>query len=287
VKQYKIKSYCKINLTLKIIQRLKSGFHIISSLITFCDIHDEIKILKISGSKDRISFSGKFYKGINNKINTITKVLNLLRKKKLIKNQSFKINIKKNIPHGSGLGGGSSNASALLSYFNRKMKLNLKKVKMIKLAKSIGSDVPVCLVKKNTFLIGKKDKLFIINQKFNLNILIVYPNIICSTKKIYEKNRIKGPLKDKSYFDIKNGKKLIHYLVNQENDLEKIVIKTHPKIGKIISYIKSQKGCLFSRITGSGSACIGIFSTRRNTISAQKMIKSRYPKYWCVASKTI
>ena len=287
MKQYKIKSYCKINLTLKIIQKLKNGFHIISSLITFCDIYDEIKISKIHESKDRISFSGKFYKGINNKINTITKVLNLLRKKKLIKNQSFKIDIKKNIPHGSGLGGGSSNASALLNYFNRKMKLNLKKGKMIKLAKSIGSDVPICIAKKNTYLIGKKDKLFTINKKFNLNILIIYPNIICSTKKIYGKNRIKGPVKDKSYFDIKNSKKLIHYLINQENDLEKIVIKTYPKIGKIINYIKSQKGCLFSRITGSGSACIGIFSTRRNTISAQKMIKSRYPKYWCVASKTI
>ena len=47
----------------------------------------------------------------------LTKVLNLLRKKNLLENQSFKINIKKNIPHGSGLGGGSSNAASLLNYF--------------------------------------------------------------------------------------------------------------------------------------------------------------------------
>ena len=58
----------------------------------------------------------------------------------------------------------------------------------------------------------------------------------------------------------KNNKKLINFLKNENNDLEKTVIKIYPKIKKIIDYIKSQKGCYFSRITGSGSACIGIFS---------------------------
>ena len=66
-----------------------------------------------------------------------------------------------------------------------------------------------------------------------------------------------------------------------------ILIKSHPKIGKLINFIKVQKGCYFSRITGSGSACIGIFSNRLNTISAQKLIRLKYPKYWCVVSKTI
>ncbi len=287
MKNFKIKSYCKVNLSLKIIKKLKNGYHNISSLITFCDLHDVISISKINRSKDRISFSGKFCKGIDKKVNTITKVLNLLRKKNLIKNQSFKINIKKNIPHGSGLGGGSSNASNLLNYFNNKMRLKLKKNKMIDLAEKIGFDVPIGLEKKNTFLTGKKDKILRINEKFNLNLLIVYPNIICSTKKIYSKHRKNNSAKYQSYINKKNSKKLIDYLKNEKNDLEKIVIKIYPKIGKIINYIKIQKGCLFSRITGSGSACIGIFSNRRNTIFAQKLIKSKYPKYWCTVSKTI
>jgi 4-diphosphocytidyl-2-C-methyl-D-erythritol kinase len=287
VKNFKIKSYCKVNLSLKIIKKLKNGYHNISSLITFCDLYDIISISTINRSKDRISFSGKFCKDINKKTNTITKVLDLLRKKNLIKNQSFKINIKKNIPHGSGLGGGSSNASNLLNYFNNKMRLKLKKNKMIDLAKKIGFDVPISLEKKNTFLTGKKDKILRINEKFNLNLLIVYPNIICSTKKIYNKNRINSSAKYQSYFNKKNSRKLIDYLKNEKNDLEKIVIKIYPKIGKIINYIKIQKGCLFSRITGSGSACIGIFSNRHDTIFAQKLIKSKYPKYWCAVSKTI
>ena len=287
MKKFKIKSYSKINLSLKVLKKLKNGYHSISSLVTFSDLHDVILVSKINATKDRISFSGKFHKGINKKNNTVTKVLELLRKKNLIKNQSFKINVKKNIPHGSGLGGGSSNASSLLNYFNNKMRLKLKKKQIINLGKKIGFDVPICLERKNTFLTGKTDKMLRINKKFNLNLLIIYPNIICSTQNIYKKYKVNHAVKNLSYFNKKNNRKIIKYLKSEKNDLENIVIKIYPKIGKIINYIGSQKGCLFSRITGSGSACIGIFSNRHDTIYAQRLIKSKYPKYWCVVSKSI
>ena len=75
--------------------------------------------------------------------------------------------------------------------------------------------------------------------------------------------------------------------MNENNDLERTVTKIYPKVEKIINFIKSQNGCYFSRITGSGSACIGIFSNMKSAICAQKMIKLKYPKYWCVISKTI
>ena len=283
----KIKSYCKINLSLKVLKKLNSGYHNIISLITFCDLHDVISISRIRNLKDEISFSGKFKKGINKKSNTITKVLNLLRSAKLLENQAFKINVRKNIPHGSGLGGGSSNAANLLNYFNSKMKLKLSKNKIKKLAGQIGFDVLVNLKKRNTFLTGKRGEILRLNQKFKLNLLIVYPNLICSTKKIYERNRKINLSKPQSIFYIKNNKKLINLLKNENNDLEKTVIKIYPKVKKIIDCIKSQKGCYFSRITGSGSACIGIFSNMKNAIYAQKLIKLKYPKYWCAVSKTI
>ena len=283
----KIKSYCKINLSLKVLKKLNSGYHNIISLITFSDLHDVISISRIRELKDEISFSGKFKRGINKKSNTITKVLNLLRNNKLLKNQAFKINVQKNIPHGSGLGGGSSNAANLLNYFNLKMKLKLSKNKIRKLADQIGFDVSINLEKRNAFLTGKRGKILRLNQKFKLNLLIVYPNLICSTKKIYERNRKINLSKPQSFFYIKDNKKLINFLKNENNDLEKTVIKIYPKIKKIIDYIKSQKGCHFSRITGSGSACIGIFSNMRHAIYVQKLIKLKYPKYWCAVSKTI
>lgn len=287
MKNFKIKSYCKINLFLRVLKKLNNGYHNIMSLITFCDLYDVISISKIGNRRDKISFSGKFKKGINEKLNTATKILNLLRRTKLLENQAFKINIQKNIPHGSGLGGGSSNAADLLNYFNSKMRLKLSKNEIKKLAGQVGFDVPVNLEKRNTFLTGKKDEILRFNQKFKLNLLIVYPNLICSTKKIYEKNKKISLSKPQFLFYIKNNKKLISLLKNEKNDLEKTVIKIYPKVKKIIDYIKSQKGCYFSRITGSGSACIGIFSNMKNAIYAQKLIKLKYPKYWCVVSKTI
>ena len=287
MKNFKIKSYCKINLSLRVIKKLNNNYHNIISLITFCDLHDVISISKTKSLKDKISFSGKFKRGINKKSNTITKILNLLRRAKLLGNQAFKINIQKNIPHGSGLGGGSSNAADLLNYFNSKMKLKLSKKKIKQLANQIGFDVPVNLERQNTLLTGKRDEILRLNQKFKLNLLIVYPNLICSTKRIYEKNKKISLSTPQSFFCIKNNKKLINLLKNENNDLEETVIKIYPKVKKIIEYIKSIKGCYFSRITGSGSACFGIFSNMKNAIYAQKLIKLKYPNYWCVVSKTI
>ena len=287
MKNFKIKSFCKINLSLRVTRKLNSGYHNIKSLITFCKLHDLITISKIKSVNDKISFSGKFKKNINQKSNTVTKVLDLLRRNRFFKNQAFKINIQKNIPHGSGLGGGSSNAADLLNYFNSKMKLKLSKKKMKKIANQIGFDAAINLKKKNTFLTGKKDEILRLNRKFGLNLLIVYPNLICSTQKIYEKNRKISSSKLQSFFYIKNNKTLISLLKNENNDLEKTVTKIYPKVKKIIDLIKSQKGCYFSRITGSGSACIGIFSNMQKAIYAQKLIKLKYPKYWCAVSKTI
>ena len=287
MKNFKIKSYCKINLSLRVIKKLNNNYHNIISLITFCDLHDVISISKTKSLRDKISFSGKFKKGINKKSNTVTKILNLLRRGKLLENQAFKINIRKNIPHGSGLGGGSSNAADLLNYFNSKMKLKLSKKKIKQLANQIGFDVPINLERQNTLLTGKKDEILRLNQKFKLNLLIVYPNLICSTKIIYKKNKKISLSTPQSFFRIKNNKKLINLLKNENNDLEETVIKIYPKVKKIIDYIKSIKGCYFSRITGSGSACIGIFSSMKNAIYAQKLIKLKYPNYWCVISKTM
>tara|TARA_Y100000590_G_scaffold400202_1_gene484076 strand:- start:3068 stop:3931 length:864 start_codon:yes stop_codon:yes gene_type:complete len=287
VKNFKIKSFCKINLYLRVIKKLNNGYHNIISLITFCDLYDVITISKIKNSKDKISFSGKFKKNISKNSNTVIKTLNLLRKNKLLRNQVFKININKNIPHGSGLGGGSSNAANLLNYFNSQMSLKLSKEKIEKLAIKIGSDVPISLERKNTFLTGKRNEIKRLNQKFKLNLLIVYPNLICSTKKIFEKNKEISKSLKQSFFNTKNKKKLINFLITERNDLEKTTTQIYPKIKKIIYCIKSQKGCYFSRITGSGSACIGIFSNMKNAIYAQKLIKLKYPKYWSSVSKTI
>ena len=85
MKEFKIKSFCKINLLLRVIKKLRNGYHYIFSLITFCDLHDYIYIREIKSSNDKISFYGEFKKNINLESNTIIKVLYYLRKKNLLK----------------------------------------------------------------------------------------------------------------------------------------------------------------------------------------------------------
>ncbi len=284
MKKYKIRSFSKINLSLRVLSRQNDGYHNINSIITFCNLHDVISIYKINGSNDKVSFSGRFKKGINEKSNTITKLLYLLRKKNFLKKQAFKINIQKNIPHGAGLGGGSSNAADLLNFFNKNMYLKLNNSELNKIANQIGFDVPISLEKKNTLLIGKKGKMLKLNQKFRLNIVIVYPNIVCSTKKIYSKNKKYTQPMSQTYF---YKKKLVDFLKSEKNDLEKIVTGLYPRVRKIINFIKFQHGCYFSRITGSGSACIGMFSNTKSAVFTKKLIKLKFPKYWCIVSKTI
>ena len=105
------------------------------------------------------------------------------------------------------------------------MRLKLSKHKIKKLAAKIGSDVPINLEKRNTLLTGKGNRILRLNQKFRLNLLIVYPNLICSTKKIYKKNKKISLSKPQPFFYIKNNKKLINFLKNENNDLEGTVIK--------------------------------------------------------------
>ena len=167
------------------------------------------------------------------------------------------------------------------------MSLKLNKEQLKDICNKIGFDVPINLERKNTLLTGKVNEILRLKQKFKLNILIVYPNTICSTKKIYKRNRVFSPLKNRKNFSIHKKELIIDFLKREKNDLEKAVIKLHPKVSKIINFIKSQNGCYFSRITGSGSACIGIFSNMETANYTKKLIKRKFPKYWCVTSKTI
>jgi 4-diphosphocytidyl-2-C-methyl-D-erythritol kinase len=141
----KIKSHAKINLALNIVGKTKK-LHKIESIVSFLDLHDEIRIKKINQKNNKIKFFGKFSKGIKSK-NTVSELLKNIEKKKLFK-EKFQITIKKNIPSEAGLGGGSMNAASVLNFFIKKKLLKRKK-EILKIANAIGSDVVLGLYKKN------------------------------------------------------------------------------------------------------------------------------------------
>ena len=112
----KIKCYAKINISLNIINKFKSNFHKIKSIISFINLYDLIFIKKIKSNNHKIVFIGKFSKGIK-KQNSIDNLLKILDKNNLLENKKFYIKIIKNIPQESGMAGGSMNASAIINYF--------------------------------------------------------------------------------------------------------------------------------------------------------------------------
>ena len=88
------------------------------------------------------------------------------------------------------------------------------------------------------------------------------------------------------YLKIQSKNKYIQFS-NETNDLQSIVEKKYPKIKKILNLIKLQKNCLFSRMTGSGSVCFGVFRDRKSANLSLRVIKKKLPNYWCIIAKSI
>ena len=279
-------AFAKVNLTLRILSKLKYGYHRIQSFIIFLNLKDEIQLIESDLRYDKIIFKGKFSRGINKKNNTISKLLKILRAKGFLKNVFFKVIIEKNIPQGSGLGGGSSDAASVLNILKKKYYLKISKKKMIDVASQVGSDVPFCIdyFKK---IINSSNKKFVrpsINLRFFL--LLVYPNFKNSTRKIYKLNNLfSRPNSQLTEKCLKNN--LINILKNDQNDLQTIVENKNKKIKDLIYRLSIQKNCLFSRMSGSGSTCYGVFQNLRSAKRAKKMLKKYYPNYWSVVSKTM
>ena len=151
--------------------------------------------------------------------------------------------------------------------------------------KKIGSDLRLFFF-ENSFqksLFNFKE----FKKKQNFYFILIYPNTKCSTKTIYSKVEVyETPLKLDPTM-IKSKEKYIRFIKNEGNSLQKIVEKKHKKINFVLRLIESQKNCVFSRMSGSGSACYGLFKDKKKATDALKIIKKKLPNFWCVITKTI
>ena len=278
-----IKSYCKINLFLRVLKKNNKGLHDIQTTTMLIDLYDEIKIKKIKKKKDIVVFNGSFKNKINNKINTVTDTLSLLRNIKIIDSKKrYKIIINKKIPVFAGLGGGTGNAAAIIKYF-LKDTISLKLLKIFE--DKIGTDLRLFFL-NHSFQKNQK-KIISFKKKYIFYFLLVFPNIKSSTKEVYSKVKKFSPALKVDPSKILLKKKYDKFLINEDNDLQKIVEKKHKKIQTILNLIKLQKNCLFSRMTGSGSICFGTFSSKESASLATKVLKKKFPSYWCVLTKSI
>ena len=277
----RIKSYAKINLALNVTGK-NLRLHRIESIVGFVSLYDVILIKEIQSKKHLISFNGKYSKNIHKK-NTISKLLNVLERKKLITSHKFGIKVNKYIPSKSGLGGGSMNAASILKYLIKKKFINPSKGQLSSICKSIGSDVALGL--NSTFTVLKSNnqvKEFKNCKKFY--VLVVKPSFGCSTKEIYSgvKKFTKPRFNklSKKMFSFDNLKKL-------NNSLEVISLSKFPKLKNIKNFLEKSSNKSFVRMTGSGSAIVAYFRSKKLCDDAKKKFSRKYKNCWCKVAKTI
>ena len=280
MKQHILKSYSKINIHLGVVGRISPKLHKIESFVSLTSLHDIIKISQIKNLHHSVEFHGKFGKNIPTS-NTITQLLKFIDKGNFLKGKKFKINIKKNIPLSSGMGGGSMNAASLITYFLKKKLIYLNHKQINRLCSNIGSDVVLGLNNKSK-IINNKGHIINLKKKFNVYIVIIKPNFGCKTGEIYGKVRqFSNPVL------IKNKINNLDDLLNLKNDLEIPAFIKYPKLKKIKNYLLNIPKIKFARMTGSGSSIVAYFSMKKDSINALKIIKKKYKNYWCIAAKTI
>ena len=274
-------SYAKINLTLKVNHKSRNNLHEIQSYFCLIDLVDKIKFRKIKSRKDKVIFEGPFAKLVNKSNNTVVHLLRLLRELRLISNY-YSVTIQKNIPVFAGLGGGTGNAAFILQHL---LKKKINKSLLAEVENKIGSDFKLFFYKKG-FL--KNLKLIIdLKKKQKMFFVLIQPNVKCSTKEIYSKVKNYSKKKELEKSRINTNMKFISFLTKSRNELQSIIEKKYPVIKELLTNIKNEEGCYFSRITGSGSVCYGLFNNQIKAKKALNNLKIKYPKFWSSLAKTV
>ena len=179
------------------------------------------------------------------------------------------------------------NSASLLVFFNKKYRLKISNRNMYKISSEIGSDVIIGINIINTFINNISKKIIRYENKLKLFLLIVKPNINCSTPLIYKKNKKYSKKYNNRFLYSFNTLFNLKKLKNDTNDLEKAAFKIYPKIRILARFLKSQINCEFSRMSGSGSVCVGYFKDLKSAKKARYNIQKKFPKYWCKLSKAM
>ena len=230
------KSHAKINLFLRIIGQRPDGYHNIQSIFQLIDLHDVISIKKRKDSLIKIKCN---VKEIENN-NIINKSVNLFLNYSHLPYIGLDIILKKNIPIGGGLGGGSSNAATCLIALNEIYETKLSAIQLKHIARQIGCDVPFFLQHKNAWVEGTGDIITPIFIK-PIWLVLIFSKHNISTSDIFSKYTHKNHVKELSYDDYLED--------NTMNDFEKIVFKDYPSIHQSYKHLSSFGR---ARMTGTG-----------------------------------
>lgn len=280
-KSITMKAPAKINLILDIVGKRDDGYHNLRSVMQTISIFDYVT-LTVSDNKTDEDFPNITIKC--SKPNIPTDKRNIAYKVcesflKLLGNVTFsniEIDIKKNIPSGAGLAGGSADGAAVLVGLNKLCGERFSVNELCKIGASIGADIPFCIVGGTTLCEGIGEKLTPLTPLPDCKILVVKPKVSISTSLSYKRfDELENPkLSDFDRFikAIENGDSA-EISKTLSNSLEEVAGED------VIDKIKSvmiKSGALGSIMTGSGSAVFGIFEDEK---TAEKCAEKFYGLY--------
>ncbi len=264
----------KLNLNLEVLNKDKDSFHFIRSHICFLKLYDFITLK--TNKKSLVLIDKKNSKFLLDEETILKKTITIFKDQFKWK-KNFKIILKKNIPIGAGLGGGSADAASLLlglrKIYNQENKRKVTIDNLLTIGKEIGSDVPACIFSRSLIATGKGENISLSSVSNNKNYLILFPNILISTSKIYQN------------FDKKKYKNIfVNYFDNIKviNSLLPVVSNINPEIIQILSMFKSFNNVRSYGMTGSGSACFAVFDDIYDLKNALKMLKIKQENDWYI-----
>lgn len=268
MKQLTLPSPAKINRFLHIIGKRDDGYHLLQTLFQYIDLSDQLSFeLR---SDNQIVLTPESNLGITQSENLIYKAARLMQQTSQ-NQQGITIHWEKNIPMGSGLGGGSSNAATCLVALNLLWQLNWPKEKLLSLAVQLGADVPFFVFGHAAWAEGIGEQL----QAVELTptwILLVIPPCHVNTAKMYalpqltrDTPRLKIGTLVQSEIDIR--------LQACKNDFEKVVRQCHPEVNEALTMLSNFTD---ARMSGSGASVFACF----NDISEAQYVAKKLPDDW-------
>ena len=259
----------KINLTLDVVGKLPDGYHKIKSLALKLPLFD---IIEIDDKGSGIYFTGEKI----GEDNTVKKALDLFLKEINAKKE-FSVKITKNIPVGSGLGGGSSDAATVLKALNSMFGYPLSLKDLLNIGAKIGSDVPLFIRGENLLLIENKGEkvmpIYVKDREFF--IAVVFPGFRISTSHVY------SLVDEYSYFNTSTDLVLDRLISNKDffsylkNDLERFAIRLNSNLIKIKETLMKFKPDALV-LSGSGSSYALFFKTPQPLFLLEKSLKDSH-----------
>jgi 4-diphosphocytidyl-2-C-methyl-D-erythritol kinase len=276
-----IKSPAKINIGLRILRKRDDGYHDIETIFYPVNLFDEIevKINKSDSDKNSILIKSEKHSVPLIKNNTCIKTIeNFFRIFRITDFYFIEIYLRKNIPIGGGLGGGSSDAGSIIRYLTKYFNIDVRenRDKIMQCALSVGSDVPFFLLQKPCYATGRGEHLKILNRfRLNYDILLVNPNRHISTKWAFEELGI-----DTEYAAVRTLSGIEEFDPGNKtlfgNDFERVVFDKYPDLHEVKDDFYSL-GAEFASLSGSGAVIYGLFEKNNNEkiLSAHKRFSDK------------